>query len=91
MTTEENAMVEYAKGLAIVDEALRIRVHDSDCKGKDWDKARTLFDKMEDNKANVQGRLSKLRESMILYCLMLSVLEIHKTNPSNLSAGFCRI
>lgn len=63
---EENAMVEYAKGLAIVDEALRIRVHDSDCKGKDWDKARTLFDKMEDNKANVQGRLSKLQAGKMI-------------------------
>ena len=57
---EENAIDEYKKGLSIMDEALKLSVHDSDCTGPDWDKARILYKKMETNKTNIQSRLGKL-------------------------------
>ena len=58
--TEDNAILEYKKGLNIMEEALKIAVNDSDCSGKDWDKARSLYAKMESNRTNVKGRLEKL-------------------------------
>ena len=58
--TEEKAIMEYKKGLAIVDDAMRIDVFGKECQGPDWDKARILFKKMEQNKVSLQQRMGKL-------------------------------
>ena len=74
--SEENAIEEYKKGLSIMDEALRLSVHDSDCTGPDWDKARLLYNKMESNKVNIQSRLGKLGKCTIRLVSFLDYTDI---------------
>lgn len=63
---EDAAIDEYRKGIAITDEALRIDVYSQECKGKDWDKARVLYEKMEKNKAHMGQRLDKLSAAKLV-------------------------